>query len=87
MSSGKLFFSSSIWSRTRVGGGDGVGVGQREDGEAAVGQAVDLAGGVQVAGAQLDVADVLDADLAAVAVGAEDDVVELARDRTVGPGW
>ena len=77
MSSGKLFFSSSIRSRTRSAVAMALASGSCEDGEAGVGLAVELAGGVQVAGAELDVADVLDADLAAVGVGAEDDVLEL----------
>src|SRR5262249_51209576 len=49
-----------------LGDGDRVGVGQREDRQAAVGPAVHLAGRVQVAGAQLGPPDVLEPDVPAL---------------------
>src|SRR5262249_20938297 len=60
-----------------VGDGDGVGFRQRPDGETAVGPAVELAGGVRIAGAEGRMADVLEANLPAVAVAAQDDLFEL----------
>ncbi len=60
-----------------LGGSDGVGIGQRPDGEAGVVFAVELASGVQAASAEFDPADVLDADFAAAGVAADDDLLEF----------
>ena len=87
MSSGKLFFSSSIRSRTRWAVAMALASGRAKTARLALGRPSTLLVESRLRGAELDVADVLDADLAAVGVGAEDDVLELAPGRTAGRGW
>ncbi len=60
-----------------LGGGERVGAGRLEDGDQGAGAAVEAAERIAAAGAELDPADVAHADVGAVRVGADDDVLEL----------
>ena len=78
MSSGKLFFSSSILSRTRSAVSMALASGRCEDGQAGVGLAVELAGRVQVLAPSSTRPTSLMRTLRPSSVGAQDDVRRTA---------
>ena len=77
MSRGKRVFRSSIVALMLSATVDRVGAGNLEDGDDGGRLAVVAADGVVEHRPELDARDVLEADLRAVRIGAEDDVAEL----------